>query len=213
MNYTKDYTKPTGVIVPKVIEVEDGKTTTFDPFSGLLKDRVIMVEDEVNTGMASSVVAQLLLLEKQDPHAEITMYINSPGGSVMDGLAIADTMEFINCDVRTVGIGMQASMGSFLLASGTPGKRHVLRRSQVMIHRLSSGTQGNIHDIRASVKHMEELDVMLTNEYARMSQGKKTAEEFIELMRYDNWLTAEEAIEYGIIDGIIQSRKETEANE
>lgn len=208
-----NYTKPQGVIVPQIVEVEDGKTTTFDPFSGLLKDRVIIVENEVNTAMASSVVAQLLLLEKQDAHAEITMYINSPGGSVMDGLAIADTMEFINCDVRTVGIGLQASMGSFLLASGTPGKRHVLRRSQVMIHRLSSGAQGNIHDIRASVKHMEELDVLLTEEYARMAQGKKTAEEFVELMRYDNWLTADEAIEYGIIDSVIESRKGIGSNE
>lgn len=204
-----NFNLPKGVIVPQIIEVEEGKTTTFDPFSGLLKDRVIIVESEVNTAMASSVVAQLLLLEKQDPHAEITMYINSPGGSVMDGLAIADTMEFISCDVRTVGVGMQASMGSFLLASGTPGKRHVLRRAQVMIHRLSSGAQGNIHDIRASVKHMDELDALLTEEYARMSQGKKTAEEFVELMRYDNWLTAEQAIEYGIIDSVIKSRKET----
>mgnify|MGYP000002251870 FL=1 len=198
---------PRNAIVPQVIEVEDGKTSTFDPFSGLLKDRVIVVESEVNTAMASSVVAQLLLLEKQDPHAEITMYINSPGGSVMDGLAIADTMEFISCDVRTVGLGMQASMGSFLLASGTPGKRHMLRRSQIMIHRLSSGVKGDYHSMESNWKHVESLHQMLIEEYARMSQGKRTAEQFEELMRYDNWLTAEQAIEYGIIDSVIESRK------
>ena len=198
---------PRNAIVPQVIEVEDGKTSTFDPFSGLLKDRVIVVESEVNTAMASSVVAQLLLLEKQDPHAEITMYINSPGGSVMDGLAIADTMEFINCDVRTVGLGMQASMGSFLLASGTPGKRHMLRRSQIMIHRLSSGVKGDYHSMESNWEHIKGLHKLLTEEYARMSQGKKTTEEFEELMRYDNWLTAEQAIEYGIIDSVITNRE------
>ena len=198
---------PKSAIVPQVIEVEDGKTSTFDPFSGLLKDRVIVVESEVNTAMASSVVAQLLLLEKQDPHAEITMYINSPGGSVMDGLAIADTMEFINCDVRTVGLGMQASMGSFLLASGTPGKRHMLRRSQIMIHRLSSGVKGDYHSMESNWEQIKGLHKLLTEEYARMSQGKKTTEEFEELMRYDNWLTAEQAIEYGIIDSVITNRE------
>ena len=198
---------PRNAIVPQVIEVEDGKTSTFDPFSGLLKDRVIVVESEVNTAMASSVVAQLLLLEKQDSHAEITMYINSPGGSVMDGLAIADTMEFISCDVRTVGLGLQASTGSFLLASGTPAKRHMLRRSQIMIHRLSSGVKGDYHSMESNWKHVESLHQMLIEEYARMSQGKRTAEQFEELMRYDNWLTAEQAIEYGIIDSVIESRK------
>lgn len=207
-----NYNQPVGAIVPQIIEVEDGKTSTFDPFSGLLKDRVIVVESEVNTAMASSVVAQLLLLEKQDPEAEITMYINSPGGSVMDGLAIADTMEFISCDVRTVGLGMQASMGSFLLASGTPGKRHILRRSQIMIHRLSSGVKGDYHSMESNWEHIKSLHKMLQEEYARMSQGKKTEKEFEELMRYDNWLTAEQAIEYGIVDSIITSRK-TLANE
>ena len=198
--------KPNMVIVPNITETEDNMTRTYDPFSRLLKDRIIVVEDEVNTGMASSVVAQLLLLEQQDPDAEITMYINSPGGSVMDGLAIADTIDFISCDVRTVGLGMQASMGSFLLASGTPGKRHMLRRSQIMIHRLSSGVKGDYHSMESNWRHIEDLHALLIAEYARMSQGKKTAEEFEELMRYDNWLTADEAIEYGIIDSVITHR-------
>ena len=203
-----DLRKPQAAIIPQIVEVKDGKTTTFDPFSGLLKDRIIVVESEVNTAMASSVVAQLLLLEKQDPEAEITMYINSPGGSVMDGLAIADTMDFINCDVRTVGMGMQASMGSFLLASGAPGKRHMLRRSQIMIHRLSSQVKGDYHSMESNFEHVKALHEMLNEEYARMSGGKKSKEEFVELMRYDNWLTAEQAIEYGIIDSVISNKRE-----
>lgn len=202
--------KPNMVIVPNITETEDNMTRTYDPFSRLLKDRIIVVEDEVNTGMASSVVAQLLLLEQQDPDAEITMYINSPGGSVMDGLAIADTMDFISCDVRTVGLGMQASMGSFLLASGTPGKRHALKRSQIMIHRLSGGTKGDYHSMESNWEHHKALHKLLQEEYARMSQGKKTAKEFEELMRYDNWLSLEEAIDYGIIDSVITTRKEME---
>lgn len=200
--------KPQNAILPQITETEDNITKTYDPFSGLLKDRVILIENQVNTDMASSVIAQLLLLEKQDPDAEITIYINSPGGSVMDGLAIADTMEFISCPVRTVGMGMQASMGSFLLASGTPGMRHMLRRSQIMIHRLSSAVEGDYHSMESNWRHVENLHGLLVEEYARMSQGKKTKKEFEELMRYDNWLTAEEAIEYGIIDSIISSRKD-----
>lgn len=195
------------VIVPNFIEREDAIERTYDPFSRLLKDRIIIVEGQVETKMATSIVSQLLLLEQQDPNKPITMYINSPGGSVMDGLAIADTMEFISCDIITVGIGMQASMGSFLLASGTPGKRHALRRSQIMIHRLSGGTQGDYHKMAADWKHTERLHKLLNQEYARMSQGKKTAEEFEKLMQYDNWLTLDEAIEYGIIDSVIESRK------
>lgn len=202
------------VIVPNITEKEDSVERTYDPFSRLLKERIIVVENEVNTNMASSVIAQLLLLEQQDPEAEIIMYINSPGGSVMDGLAIADTMEFISCDIRTVGIGMQASMGSFLLASGTPGKRHALKRSQIMIHRLSGGQQGDYHSMESNWEHTKRLHNLLQEEYARMSQGKKTAKEFEELMRYDNWITLDEAIEYGIIDSIITTRQEmSEINE
>lgn len=200
--------KYTNVIVPNITEKEDSIERTYDPFSRLLKERIIVVENEVNTNMASSVIAQLLLLEQQDPESEIIMYINSPGGSVMDGLAIADTMEFISCDIRTVGIGMQASMGSFLLASGTPGKRHALKRSQIMIHRLSGGQQGDYHSMESNWEHTKRLHNLLQEEYARMSQGKKTAKEFEELMRYDNWITLDEAIEYGIIDSIITTRQE-----
>ena len=194
-------------LVPYVVEQTSKGERSYDIFSRLLKDRIIYLGEDVNPTTSSLVVAQMLLFESEDPDKEIYFYINSPGGSVMDGLAIADTMEFINCDVRTVGLGMQASMGSFLLASGTPGKRHMLRRSQIMIHRLSSGVKGDYHSMESNWEHIKGLHKLLTEEYARMSQGKKTAEEFEELMRYDNWLTAEQAIEYGIIDSVITNRE------
>lgn len=197
-------------VMPMIIESENGIERSYDPYSRLLKERVIMVEGEVTIPMANAIVAQLLLLETQDPNADITMYINSPGGQVMAGLAIADTMEFINCDVCTVGIGMQASMGSFLLASGTKGKRMALKRSSIMIHRLSGGTQGDYHSMEANWEHTRKLHEQLLEDYARLSNGKKTKEEFEELMRYDNWLSLEEAIDCGIIDKIISSREQLE---
>ena len=197
-------------ILPMIVEEENGIRRSIDPYSRLLEERVIMVEGEVNITMANAIVAQLLLLELMDPNADITMYINSPGGEVMAGLAITDTMEFISCDVCTVGIGMQASMGSFILASGTPGKRFALRRSSIMIHRLSGGQQGVYHSMEADWEHTKKLHEQLLSEYARLSGGKKTKEEFQELMRYNNWLSLEEAINCGIIDKIITDRKSLE---
>lgn len=197
-------------ILPMIVEEENGIKRSIDPYSRLLEERVIMVEGEVNITMANAIVAQLLLLELMDPNADITMYINSPGGEVMAGLAITDTMEFISCDVCTVGIGMQASMGSFILASGTPGKRFALRRSSIMIHRLSGGQQGDYHSMEADWEHTKKLHEQLLSEYARLSGGKKTKEEFQELMRYNNWLSLEEAIDCGIIDKIITDRKSLE---
>ena len=197
-------------ILPMIVEEENGIKRSIDPYSRLLEERVIMVEGEVNITMANAIVAQLLLLELMDPNADITMYNNSPGGEVMAGLAITDTMEFISCDVCTVGIGMQASMGSFILASGTPGKRFALRRSSIMIHRLSGGQQGDYHSMEADWEHTKKLHEQLLSEYARLSGGKKTKEEFQELMRYNNWLSLEEAINCGIIDKIITDRKSLE---
>lgn len=194
-------------IMPMIVEKEGNIERTYDPYSRLLKERIIMVEGEVNTQMANSIVAQLLLLEMQDPDADITMYINSPGGEIAAGLAIADTMEFISCDVITLGIGLQASMGSFLLASGTHGKRYALKRSSIMIHRLSSGVQGDYHSMESNFEHFTKLHEDLTKDYVRLSGGKTSYEKFQELMRYDNWLTLEQAIEYGIIDHIITDRK------
>ena len=194
-------------VMPMIVEKEGNIERTYDPYSRLLKERIIMVEGAINTQMANIIVAQLLLLEMQDPDADITMYINSPCGEVMAGLAIADTMEFISCDVVTLGIGMQASMGSFLLASGTQGKRYALKRSSIMIHRLSSGTNGDYHSIEANFEHIKKLHEDLTKDYVRLSGGKTSYEKFQELMRYDNWLSLEDAIKYGIIDHIISDRK------
>lgn len=190
-------------IIPSIKE-KDG--VIYDPYSLLLKNRIIMVEGEINSNMANSIIAQLLLLEHQGTEP-IAMYINSPGGEIAAGLAIADTMEFINCDVITIGIGMQASMGSFLLASGAQGKRYALKRSSIMIHRLSGGTQGDYHSMESNFDHLKRLHQDLLDDYVRLSGGKKTKEEFEELMRYDNWLTLDEAKEYGLIDHIIYDRK------
>lgn len=195
-------------IIPTWTERENNVERSYDPYSRLLKERVIMVEGEVDTQMANIIVSQLLLLEMQDPDADITMYINSPGGAVTAGLAITDTMDFISCDIVTVGVGLQASMGSFILASGTPGKRFALKRSSIMIHRLSGGQQGDFHSMKSNFDHTEKLHEQLTRDYARMSQGKKTYEEFVELMRYDNWLSPEEAIDCGIIDRVINNRND-----
>lgn len=199
------------MILPMIIEEDNGSEQHTDPYSRLLKERIIMVEGEVNTSMANSIVAQLTLLELLDPKADITMYINSPGGDIVAGLAIADTMEFISCDICTVGVGLQASMGSFLLASGTPGKRFALKRSSIMIHRLSGGQQGDYHSMESNWEHTRRLHQQLLEDYARLSNGKKTKEEFEELMRYDNWLTLEEAIDCGIIDKVIYDRASLES--
>lgn len=199
------------MILPMIIEEDNGSKQHTDPYSRLLKERIIMVEGEVNTSMANSIVAQLTLLELLDPKADITMYINSPGGDIIAGLAIADTMEFISCDICTVGVGLQASMGSFLLASGTPGKRFALKRSSIMIHRLSGGQQGDYHSMESNWEHTKKLHQQLLEDYARLSNGKKTKEEFEELMRYDNWLTLEEAIDCGIIDKVIYDRASLES--
>ena len=199
------------MILPMIIEEDNGAEQHTDPYSRLLKERIIMVEGEVNTSMANSIVAQLTLLELLDPKADITMYINSQGGDIIAGLAIADTMEFISCDVCTVGVGLQASMGSFLLASGTHGKRFALKRSSIMIHRLSGGQQGDYHSMESNWEHTKRLQQQLLEDYARLSNGKKTKEEFEELMRYDNWLTLEEAIDCGIIDKVIYDRTSLES--
>lgn len=199
------------MIIPMIAEDNNGIEKHMDPYSRLLKERIIMVEGEVNASMANNIIAQLTLLEILDPEADITMYINSPGGDVIAGLAIADTMEFIRCDVCTVGIGLQASMGSFLLASGTPGKRFALKRSSIMIHRLSGGQQGDFHSMESNWEHTKKLHEQLLKDYARLSGGKKTKEEFEELMRYDNWLSLEEAIDCGIIDKVIYDRTSLES--
>jgi ATP-dependent Clp protease protease subunit len=192
------------MIIPTVID-SDGRTDrVYDIYSRLLEDRIIYLGDEVNHQTANLVVAQLLFLESKDPHKDITLYINSPGGSVSDGLAIYDTMNFIKSDVSTVGMGLQASMGAFLLSSGAKGKRYVLPNSRVMIHQVSSGTQGTATDMEISLKETIRLKKLL-NEIMAKNTGQKLSKVEVDAER-DFWMTAEEAVAYGVADKIINTR-------
>jgi ATP-dependent Clp protease protease subunit len=192
------------MIIPTVID-SDGRTDrVYDIYSRLLEDRIIYLGDEVNHQTANLVVAQLLFLESKDPHKDITLYINSPGGSVSDGLAIYDTMNFITSDVSTVGIGLQASMGAFLLSSGAKGKRYVLPNSRVMIHQVSSGTQGTATDMEISLKETIRLKKLL-NEIMAKNTGQKLTKVEVDAER-DFWMTADEAVAYGVADKIINTR-------
>jgi ATP-dependent Clp protease protease subunit len=192
------------MIIPTVID-SDGRTDrVYDIYSRLLEDRIIYLGDEVNHQTANLVVAQLLFLESKDPHKDITLYINSPGGSVSDGLAIYDTMNFIKSDVSTVGMGLQASMGAFLLSSGAKGKRYVLPNSRVMIHQVSSGTQGTATDMEISLKETIRLKKLL-NEIMAKNTGQKLSKVEVDAER-DFWMTADEAVAYGVADKIINTR-------
>lgn len=197
---------PTGALVPSVIEKSIDGERSFDLYSRLMRDRIIFVHGPVETGMADIIVGQLLLLEAEDPHKDITMYINSPGGEVMAGLAIANTMNYIKCDVRTVSMGMSASMGAFLLSQGTPGKRCALEDAQIMIHEVSAGNQGKRHDMKRSMEHTERLNDKLMRKMAATTNGKISQEELAKLCYEDIWLEPDEALEMGLIDEIIHER-------
>ena len=188
-------------LVPTVIESTREGERAFDIYSRLLKDRIIFLGEEVNEHTANLVVAQLLFLANEDPKADISLYINSPGGSVYDGLAIYDTMKFIPCDVATYGIGLQASMGAFLLSSGTKGKRYVLPNARVMIHQPSSGTQGKITDQEISLREGIYLKKRL-NEILAKNTGQKLSRVEKDVDR-DYWMSAEESVEYGIVDTVV----------
>lgn len=194
--------------IPVVVENDGRMERSFDIYSRLLRDRIIFLHGEVNDAMADTIVAQLLLLEAEDPTQDITMYINSPGGSVTAGLAIKNTMDFISCDVRTVGMGLQASMGAFLLASGTKGKRLALRDSQIMIHQVLSGTKGQVTDMKIAVQHAELLKDKLNTYLSEYTDGKVSYEEMVQLCERDNWLQPEQALELGLIDKVITTRNE-----
>lgn len=194
-------TKPTNLLIPTVIEPDGRGERAFDIYSRLLRERIIFLNTDVNEHTASLIVAQLLFLASEDPKAPIKLYINSPGGSVYDGLAIYDTIQHITCDVETYGIGMQASMGAFLLSSGTKGKRFVLPHSTVMIHQPSSGARGKITDMEIDLKEGLRLKKML-NEILAKNTGQKL--EVIEKdVDRDYWMSAEEAVKYGIADKVI----------
>jgi ATP-dependent Clp protease protease subunit len=192
----KDY------LVPTVIEEDNRGERAYDIYSRLLKERVVFLGEEVNSATANIVIAQLLHLAYEDPKKDIKLYINSPGGSVYDGLAIIDTMNYIEPDVQTIGIGLQASMGAMLLSSGAKGKRYALPNARVMIHQPSSGTEGKITDQEIALKEGIYLKKVLAEMMAK-NTGKTLAQVEKDMDR-DNWMSAIEAKEYGIIDEVIQ---------
>ena len=187
-----------------VVEQTNRGERSYDIFSRLLNDRIVFLSDEVNDTTASLVVAQMLFLEAQDPDKDISFYINSPGGSVTSGMAIYDTMKFIKCDVSTICIGMAASMGAFLLSSGTKGKRFVLPHSEVMIHQPLGGARGQASDIRIQAEQILRTKATL-NRILAENTGK-TIEEIERDTDRDNYMTAEEALAYGLVDKILTKR-------
>ena len=187
-------------LVPMVVEQTGRGERSFDIYSRLLNARIIMLCDEVNDTTASLVVAQLLYLEAQDPDKDISLYINSPGGSVTAGMAIYDTMNYIKCDVSTICIGMAASMGAFLLSSGAKGKRYALPNAEIMIHQPSAGTQGQITDMAIHLKRLEIIKKRM-NKILSENTGKSVETVTADCER-DNFMTADEAVAYGLIDKV-----------
>lgn len=193
--------KPTNYLVPTVVEQSSEGERAYDIYSRLLKERIIFLGEDVNEHTANLVVAQLLHLAYEDPKKDIKLYINSPGGSVYDGFAIYDTMQYISPDVMTIGIGVQASMGAFLLSSGAKGKRFVLPNSRLMIHQPSSGTQGKVTDQEISLRESIYLKQKL-NEILAKNTGQKLAKIEKDTDR-DFWMSADEAVAYGLADEVI----------
>lgn len=191
-------------LVPVVIEQTGRGERSYDIYSRLLNDRIIFLSDEVNDTTASLVVAQLLFLEAQDPDKDISLYINSPGGSITAGMAIYDTMNFIKCDVSTICIGMAASMGAFLLSSGAKGKRYALPNSEIMIHQPLGGMQGQATDIKIHADRIIRMRKTL-NEILAANTGKELSGIEQDTER-DHFLTAKEALEYGLIDRVFDKR-------
>lgn len=192
------------MFVPYVIEKTEGGERSFDIYSRLLEDRIIFLSGEITDEVANTIVAQLLFLESKDSKKDIHLYINSPGGSVSAGMAIFDTMEYIACDVSTICVGMAASMGAFLLACGTKGKRFCLPHSEVMIHQPLGGAQGQASDIVIVAKHIERIKKdMIEILAAKTGKSKATIEKDVDR---DYYMTANEALSYGLIDKIIKNR-------
>lgn len=189
------------MLVPTVIEPSGQGERAFDIYSRLLRDRIIFLHDEVNEHTAGLIVAQLLFLQSEDAKKDIYMYINSPGGHVYDALAIYDTMQYLDNDIQTIGIGMQASAAAFLLSSGTKGKRFLLPNSTVMIHQPSSGTRGKVTDQEIDLKESLRIKYLLESIMAK-NTGQKHAK-IHEDMERDFWITAPEAVKYGLVDKII----------
>lgn len=205
-------------LVPMVVESTNKGERAYDIYSRLLKDRVIMLDTDVNEHSSSIIVAQMLFLESENSDKDISFFINSPGGSVTAGLAIYDTMQFIKCDVSTYVIGQACSMGSFLAQAGAPGKRFVLPESRTMIHRVSSGTpgtRGSVHvqdlqfeDAKRTFEESVRINKRLTELYVRHNTAGKQYEELFNTMKFDTFLSAEEAVAYGLADKVITKRGE-----
>ena len=187
--------------IPYVVEQTSRGERSYDIFSRLLNDRIIFLSEEVNDTTASLIVAQMLYLEAQDPDKDIQFYINSPGGSVTAGMAIYDTMQYIKCDVATICVGMAASMGAFLLSAGTKGKRMALPNAEIMIHQPSAGTQGQITDMAIHMKRLETIKTRMNRILAE--NAGKSVEEVTDACERDNFMTADEAVVFGIIDKVI----------
>jgi ATP-dependent Clp protease protease subunit len=201
-------------LIPVVVEREATGERSWDIYSRLMKDRIIMLNGPVEDHMANVIVAQMLYLESTNPDKEINLYINSPGGQVTAGLAIYDTMQYIKCDVRTIVMGQACSMGSFLAQAGTAGKRVVLPESRTMIHRVSSGTpgtSGSVHvqelqfeDAKRHFEESQKVNKRLTELYVKHNTKGKTYEELFETMKFDTFLTANEAVENGFADKVVE---------
>ena len=204
------------MLVPMVVEKTGTGERAYDIYSRLLKDRIVMLNGPVNDHSANLVVAQMLFLESESATKDITLYINSPGGLVTAGLGIYDTMQFIKCDVQTVVVGQACSMGSFLAMAGTAGKRIVLPESRTMIHRVSSGTpgtSGSVHvqelemeDVIRSFEESKKISRRLTELYVKHNSKGKTYDELFEVMKFDTFLNAQEAVDYGLADKIVEQR-------
>ena len=194
------------MLVPTVIETTNRGERAYDIYSRLLKERIVFLADEVNSVTAGLVVAQMLSLEAEDPEKDIHFYIDSPGGSVTDGMAIYDTMRYVKCDVSTICIGMAASMGAFLLAGGTKGKRLALPNAEIMIHQPLGGAQGQATEIQIAAEH-----ILRTKKKLNQILSENTGQPFEKVSQdteRDNWMTAEEAKEYGLVDRVVTSRLE-----
>lgn len=193
------------ILIPTVIEQEGRIERAYDIYSRLLKDRIIFIGDEINQHTANLIVAQILFLANEDDKKDIYLYINSPGGSVYDALAVYDTMNYVKCDIQTVGIGVQASAAAFLLSSGTKGKRFLLPNATVMIHQPSSGTKGKVTDQEIDLR--EALRVKKLMELIMAKNTGQKLEKIHTDMERDFWLTSEEAKKYGIIDAVIEKKR------
>ena len=192
--------------IPMVIKNEGNTERAYDIYSRMLSDRIIFVDGEVNSALASTVIAQLLYLESEDPTRDIQMYINSPGGSVVDGLAIYDTMQYIKCDVSTIAMGLAASMGAVLLAGGTNGKRFALPNAEIMIHQPLGGFQGQASDIEIHAKNIIETKKKLTELLAKSTNGKTNFKTMEKLCDRDNFMDANAALDIGLIDHIVEHK-------